>query len=685
MNELRLRNRVDAAVPALPAVGRRCARGLLLALLLTLPLGGFGCASAEWVTVRSAPKNPLTERLMLLSSGGPQPTDRTQVLLRRYDLDKLYQKAPEEALGKLQQIILQEPSADRLYAFAELSYLAAVRKQAHGDEGCLDLYIASVAHSYLYLFDERFGQYRNPYDPQFRGACDLYNTSLESALRIVRKHQDLRPGEAHVIKSAKQTLHVNVVSRLRDWRSEDIERFEFVSDFEVHGLKNLYHTYGLGVPLIAVRKKPENPGPADRYYPPGLTFPVTAFLRVIPGGPDGDRQVVLELYDPLEGCDITVENRLAPLETDFSTPLAYFLNSPAFKEIDLATSGLFNPGSNLAMSTRGLYMLEPYQPGKIPVLMVHGLWSSPLTWMEMFNDLRYSRELRNRYQFWFYMYPTGQPFWQTATQLREDLAQARSIVDPEHRDVALDQMVLVGHSMGGLVSRWQTLESEDRFWHLVSQKRLDDLKAKEELKDGLARTFYFHPNSSIKRVITIATPNRGSDFSNSATRWLGQRLITLPKMFDVAEQQLLHDNPDYFLKPNLFDVPTSIDSLAPDSPILETMLAADRASWVTYHNIVGVVPNEGIFGRVAKGTDGVVSDGSAHLDFAASEITVAADHVNVHRHPLSVLEVRRILLEHAGQLEGSGVLPPAYIPAAGRTPFGPPPLPRAAAPATPAR
>jgi len=651
-------------------------------LLVLLSTAGVGCASAEWVTVRSAPKNPLTERLMLLSSGGPQPTDRTQLILRRYDLDKLFQKSPNEALAKLQEIIQQEPTADRIYAYAELAYLTAVQKQAHGDEGCLDLYIASVCHSYVFLFDDRFGQYRNPYDPQFRGACDLYNTSLESALRIVRKHQDLRVGEAHVIESPTQTLRVNVVSRLRDWRSEDIERFEFVSDFEVHGLKNLYHTYGLGVPLIAVRKKPTNPGPADRYYPPGLTFPVTAFLRVTPGGPGGERQVVLELYDPLEGCDIAVDNRLAPLETDFSTPLAYFLNSPSFKELDLSTSGLFNPGSEHAMATRGLYMLEPYQPGKIPVLMVHGLWSSPLTWMEMFNDLRYTRELRNRYQFWFYMYPTGQPFWQTATQLREDLAQARAIVDPERRDVALDQMVLVGHSMGGLVSRWQTLESQDNFWHLVSQNKLDDLKAKPELKDGLARTFYFHPNPSIKRVITIATPNRGSDFSNGATRWLGQRLITLPKMFDVAEQSLLKDNPNYFLKPNLFDVPTSIDSLAPDSPILETMLASQHAPWVTYHNIVGVVPNEGIFGRVAQGTDGVVSDGSAHVEDAVSEITVAADHVNVHRHPLSVLEVRRILLEHAGQLESSGVLPPAYIPAANRTPFAPPPVPMAAAPAT---
>ena len=115
-------------------------------------------------------------------------------------------------------------------------------------------------------------------------------------------------------------------------------------------------------------------------------------------------------------------------------------------------------------------MLEPYQPGKIPVLMIHGLWSSPITWMEMFNDLRGDPDLRSQYQFWFYLYPTGQPFWRSATQLREDLADVRKTVDPTRHEAALDQMVLVGHSMGGLVANMQIVNSRDDFWHIVSDK-----------------------------------------------------------------------------------------------------------------------------------------------------------------------------------------------------------------------
>src|SRR5690606_27678606 len=102
-------------------------------------------------------------------------------------------------------------------------------------------------------------------------------------------------------------------------------------------------------------------------------------------------------------------------------------------------------------AVQGLYMLEPYNRNKIPVLMVHGFWSSLITWMEMFNDLRGVPEIRDNYQFWFFLYPTGQPFWLAAAQLREELDTALNELDPHGVNPALRHLVLVGHSMGGLV------------------------------------------------------------------------------------------------------------------------------------------------------------------------------------------------------------------------------------------
>ena len=116
---------------------------------------------------------------------------------------------------------------------------------------------------------------------------------------------------------------------------------------------------------------------------------------------------LLELHDPLDAKDIVVGDRRVPLESDLSTPLAYFLDRPKLNQ--LADYGLIRPDRAAALT--GLYMLQPYEPNKIPVVLVHGLWSSPLTWTEMYNDLRSQPEISRHYQIWFYLYPTGQPFW----------------------------------------------------------------------------------------------------------------------------------------------------------------------------------------------------------------------------------------------------------------------------------
>ncbi len=614
-------------------------------MLLFVSASGWGCAQTAWVRVREVPANPLAGPLKLLSPTGPQPTDRTMLLLRRYNLEGEV-KHGTELLSKLHELNKQEPSTDKLYSISELAYLAGKRAEPISRRRAMELHGLAVVNAYHYLFDAHFGRYRNPYDPEFRGACNLYNSALESTLRIVKKQGGLVPGSTQTIRTANQTVEATIVLRGGNWRPEDFEEFRFVSDYEIKGLQNQYHNYGLGVPLIAVRKHHGTTNTEEKFYPPGLSFPVTAFMRVLPEPAPGDAHHVVhvELYDPLNTSEIYVEGRTVPLESDLTTPLAYALNQKQLRNLDSSTAGLLNPAQTEKL--QGLYMLEPYQPGKIPVLMIHGLWSSPITWMEMFNDLRGAPEIRSRYQFWFYLYPTGRPFWDSAVQLRQDLAEARQIIDPQHRQLALDRMVLVGHSMGGLVAELQTLDSRNDFWNVVSEQPFHLVKASEETKQNLANTFFSRPNPSIHRVITIGTPFRGSKMANSTTRWLGSKLIKLPQMLTKHRQQLHKDNPDLFREPALIDVETSIDSLSPDSPILPVMLTAQRAPWVRYHNIVGRIPDKGLIGRVVGGSDGVVSATSAHLDNGSSEIVVNADHSEIHRHPLSVLEVHRILLEH---------------------------------------
>lgn len=638
-----------------------------------------GCAAQRWAELREHRANPFEQRWAILGPARVEPSERTQLVLRRYNLMDDFQRSPAAACGELRKRFNQEPAPDTLYALAEMAYMGGQRAEAlMQPKKKLELYTAAVMYSYLYLFDERFAMIQNSYDPHFRGACEFYNNALECVLRSIEKDGNLVPGEVATIAGASQSMEISITCKGDHWRREDFSDFKFVSDYEVTGLRNHYHNYGLGVPLIARRKVDARRDGPDQYYPPGLSFPVTAFLRIDCNHETAEAQcrATLELHDPLVYDAVPVANRPVPLESDLTTPLAYFLSQPHLQKLDISTVGVLNPEKIKPL--QGIYMLEPYRPNRIPVVMVHGVWSSPITWMEMFNDLRGSPELRDRYQFWFYLYPTGQPFWFSAAQFRSDLARLRENLDPYHQQPVLDQMVLVGHSMGGLVAELQTLESGERFWHTVSNQSFQLLNASLEERQTLDHTFFFQPNPSIRRVITIATPHRGSNFSNNTTQYLGSKLIDLPKRMLDARRSLKQNNKGYFLAHNPIDISTSIESLSPDSQFLKVMLTAPRSSNVKYHNIVGKIDRTGLTGAIARSindgdSDGVVAVSSAQLDNVDSEIVVNADHSKIHAHPLTVLEVRRILLEHLGQLPGPPPSPLERLPwTADSTPSHPP-------------
>ena len=252
------------------------AAAVLAAMVALLTVGG--CASNQ-ISLRSVPKSPLVEELNLSSYGGPKTTERTAQLLRVYNLSDELGNDYRPLIAKLQAINDREPSADKVYAIAELAFLGEESGARYDKPAALDLYGASVLHAYDYLFDERLAATRNPYDPEYRGACDLYNGALESALRIVSAKNELLPGAVKTINTAAGAWDITCVLQGTRWRPEDFERFEFVSDYEVKGLKNLYMMHGLGVPLIAVRRAYKGEPAGAKYYPPGLSFPVTAFLR----------------------------------------------------------------------------------------------------------------------------------------------------------------------------------------------------------------------------------------------------------------------------------------------------------------------------------------------------------------------------------------------------------------------
>ncbi|MGB7347701.1 MAG: alpha/beta fold hydrolase [Pirellulaceae bacterium] len=628
-------------------------RAVTIALLLTcFSLSFTGCRSARYLSQRSARFNPLTETLALVKPTGPEISERTWSTLRRYGLEEQYNHHCRNCVDKIRLVCDQNPDPELIYALIELSYVEGKKSQQAGrDSDALNQYGLALTSSYDYLFSDQLDPVRNRYDPQFRAVCDLYNESLEDALRLLCKDNKLVPGKTYRIKTQHREFVVSTEMRGK-WDPEEFESYEFVSDYEIETLRNKHTTYGLGVPLIAVRRPSKISDDREKYYPPDLSYAVTALIRC--EQPKNQRstnstQCVLEFFDPLTSNQVQLSDHWVPLETDLTTPLAYLLDSPRFRERDIETAGLLNPAET--QKHRGLFMLEPYDPNRIPVLMVHGLWSSPRTWMDMFNDLRSFPEIRERYQFWFYIYPSGQPFWISANQLRGDLAAMRNVVDPGQRHRPIDSMVLVGHSMGGLVSRMQTIDSGNDFWKIVSDQPVKDLNGPAFERNKLVSTLFFKPNRSVKRVITIGTPHRGSDFANDYTRWLARKIIKLPTMATMTGDRLARANPRLFRDTSLLTTANAIDSLAPESPIFPVMQRAKYASDVKFHNIIGVVEDPSFLQRRIGPGDGIVAYASAKMDDVESELVVNAEHTSVHMTGKAIYEVRRILMEHMAEYD----------------------------------
>ncbi|MDD3586913.1 MAG: alpha/beta fold hydrolase, partial [Thermoguttaceae bacterium] len=397
------------------------------------------------------------------------------------------QDASVNTLAHILEQIETEPTAELLAAFSELAYMEGRRQESRNPGMAAELYAASSLQAFNYLFDPRFAEARNSYDSRFHNVHLLYNSSLERLLRLLmnkEKNLRLRPGSGFYVQTDDRRW--NVLCRLvtGTWLPDEIDSFTFAYDYNLVGVQHEYRQGGLGVPLVAKRKESEQTKLDAKYYPVGISFPVTAFLRPAESSDaDSHCHAVLELYDPLVASSTMVGDVTVPLETDLTTPLVCFMSTPEAQLIP--TLGLVRPDELLktvpkqndsTKSTRiikGMYMMEPYDPHRIPVVLIHGLWSSPFPWMEMFNALRSDETIRKKYQFWFYFYPSGQPFWVSAAQLRDDLSEIRHTLDPQRQIASFDQMVLIGHSMGGLIARLQVMSAQDHFWSRVSTVPFD--------------------------------------------------------------------------------------------------------------------------------------------------------------------------------------------------------------------
>src|SRR5271165_1628492 len=582
-------------------------------------------------------------------AGIDRPSERTLETLKRYDLKwPRREKDVNNVLLSLEKIARRQPDAELVYALAELSWVDGLKQDRWRGAQAIDRFLDAVGYAHDYLFDAELAAGRGPSDPRFRLACEIYNAGLERLIRAAQSKDPIDPQGVIKLKVHGHEQVLQVVLRDSPWTPSDVHKLILASDFEVSGLATSHSQYGLGVPLIGVRitdpKKDERP-PQERFYPDEMAFPLTAFLapnsrlRDSSETVDEARKCTLELKDPVRERAVgQPPNRIA-LETDLTTPLAYMWSRTDLEKF--RWSGLLRPEQGLQRAN--LLMIRPYEPGKIPVVMVHGLISTPLAWIPMLNELLRDPAIQEHYQFFLYMYPTGVPIPIAAASLRDALLQARMMFNPDGSDPQFDRMVLLGHSMGGLLSHFMVVSSGEQLWRLYSDRSFDEILGPRNVLDELQRLLFFEPLPFVSRVVFLATPHRGSDLARGVVGRVGANLINDPDHIQKLLYQLLKDNPDAFDRRRFRRFPTSIETLDPSSPILKALLAMKPGPEVAFHSIIGSLRPSG----VEETTDGVVPFQSAHLDGVESEQVVRSDH-GVQKDGEAILEVHRILREHIG-------------------------------------
>ncbi|WP_379709678.1 esterase/lipase family protein [Haloferula chungangensis] len=382
---------------------------------------------------------------------------------------------------------------------------------------------------------------------------------------------------------------------------------------------------GAGAPFLALLSAPPT---ENESFDQNMRYRnITALIHF-----QGNKATV-ELKDPYDVDQVTIGGHRYPLHADFGTNVSYALSTTRVDKLGLAR--LLNPQrfSNTCRLTR----LQPYDPDRIPVLMVHGLQSTPATWVPMYFELMKDPQIRKKYQFWVFSYSSGYPYPYSAALLRKELDRMNRAF-PGHKDI-----VMIGHSMGSLLTRLMITDVDDKLWVSYFGEPPSATKITGESRHILEESLIFKSRPEVSRAIFFSGPHRGSIIATSWIGRFGAKLVRAPAFIADARDSMVSIASADPAALVLNRAPNSIDTLAPNNRFILAINKHPIDSRVPFHSVVG---DRGK-GDTPDSSDGIVAYWSSHLDTAVSEKIVPSHHSS-HQNPEGIQEARRILRAHAG-------------------------------------
>ena len=467
-------------------------------------------------------------------------------------------------------------------------------------------------------------------------AAEVYADSLAGLLEAARCHGRLTP-EGLWIGTATKPVLVPWQLKALPIPPGAIASIEPEGQADDKRITRRHVRPGFGLPMV-VRVATAREGDAlRRFAPDRQSLAATAVLRFRMPGDENFLQTFAGPVYRDHAAAVHIGPAKPHLAADLTAPLLDML--AGMPKTD-GLQGFIQPFGRGDTQPR-LEILEPHRPGRIPVVFIHGLASDEGTWFDMLNELRAWPTFHRRFEPWVFHYPTGASFLQVSAVLRRELQAAVRAADPQGIDPALRNLVLVGHSMGGLHAKLQVVEPGTALWDAIADVPFDEIRLRPETRRQVAPGYFFQPLPFVKRIVFIATPHRGSILAALGVGRLASLTVRQPPEMEAIHDEAVRLNPGAFHPDYERRLPTSVDLLRPNSSILQAVDRLRTPCWVKTHAVVGRAHES-----LAGGDDCVVPVSSAHTPGAVSEIEVPASHTRVHHHPRTIAEVERILLQH---------------------------------------
>jgi pimeloyl-ACP methyl ester carboxylesterase len=492
---------------------------------------------------------------------------------------------------------------------ADSPFLARCRRRADLASGRIGRWIAITAFSILAT------------------GCSLVaskRTAHEQLLREVSKSGiggDSLPSEVPIVWRGRPMVDLGEYDRLVP-----------ASKLRRAGFPGWLTKAGEGAPAVLYRSRAENQPFVSKL---GTALPVTALQSS-----DSQGRRCLELYDVLETDFAKSGGRQVELAANYTAQLAYLRKQN--KQPFLGLRGLLR--SDQFFEETGLYRMEPVDTSRIPVIMVHGLKSSPGVWSELVNEVRGDVEVRKSYQFWFFSYPTGVPVLYSAMRLREALKAMQATYNADGAHPNMSRCLVVGHSMGSLLAELQVKDSGKAFLP-AGMSSLAAMQLSEENEEVVRKTVFFERQPYLERLVFIAGPHHGSDAAvGQGGRFLSS-LIRLPKTVTEGLVSLVTPSSEEeraWEKGRPGVLANSIDNMRTGSPFITALRSIPIPSDVPYHSVIADLGKRNPQGH---SNDGFVKYRSAHLGGAKSEVIVRSGH-SAYDAEETIAEVLRIMRMH---------------------------------------